>query len=399
MTDRHATIGYMVKNFFLFDKLWGVHNNCGDLSCGSGQWGMDYQWYKDCPFSWCPYNSTKALDFINLEASPYYYYADAFDGTYTQWTVIGASPYLGTIDYPVNFINLGGVYYHFKEGIFSFPASGAEHSQIFSKAELEVYGKAVYDLDLGPPSVIAFVWDGSSWTPYDVVLNEDWGWVTVDISDKINTWAKLDGCRVYLEYNGYVTTYGAQIDAMRLTATILVGSLNADFIECRANQSFPSQSIERASMGMFVLNQSGGSGKQSHLCCDVYLDHFTYPAGEWMKLALVLLLHEGNLDPAMVREHYYEADLKESPKVQSYMPYNKPAAGEAYSDTFTDLPLQQWTHIDLEIEKFIERFRTIPNPFWYVKAIWLTAECLMDNIVPPWSLPYQNNTPPVYVWV
>jgi hypothetical protein len=252
MTDRHATIGYMVKNFFLFDSNWGVHNNCGDLSCGSGQWGMDYQWYKDCPFSWIPCASTKTVGF-NLQ----------------------------------------------------------------------------------------------------------------DPNNK----------------NGF---------------------LNVDFIECRANQSFPSQSVLRASMGILALHQSVPLRPVGHLCADVYLDHFTYPANEWMKLALVLLVYEGTFG----REQYFEANLKESPKVHSYMPYNNPAAGEAYSDTFIDLPMQTWTHIDVEIEKLIERFRTIPDPTWYVKAIWLTAEALMDNVAcinsnpPTCTMPTdpERKKPPVYGW-
>jgi hypothetical protein len=176
------------------------------------------------------------------------------------------------------------------------------------------------------------------------------------------------------------------------------GSLNVDFIECRANQSFPSQSVARASMGNLPLKQSGVAGGQGHLCCDVYLDHFTYPANEWMKLALVLLVYEGNLNPAFAIEQYFEAHLKESPKVHSYMPYNNPASGESYADTFVDLPLHQWTHIDVEIEKFIERFRTISNAYWCVKAIWLTAECLMSNVACTPPIDPERKKPPVYGW-
>lgn len=153
--------------------------------------------------------------------SPYYYYVNAFDSTYTQWTVNGASPYLGAIDYPANYITMAGNFQGFKEGIFDFPNSGAENGETLQNVFVEVYHKSTFDPDLGCPAVTAFVYDGSSWTSYDVSNINDsvWEWISADISAVINTWAKLDACRVYLQYDGYVSSYGTQVDCMRLKAT------------------------------------------------------------------------------------------------------------------------------------------------------------------------------------
>jgi len=144
---------------------------------------------------------------------------NAKDDTYKEWTEIGAKPFLSAIDFPANYISKANGLPS-RDGIFDFDDSGPlENIETLTKVELEVYLGAVDDPDTGFPVLTAWVWDGVSYTAFTVpVDNYAWAWKSVDISSKINTWAKLDGCRVYLRVLcGAEASINA--DAMRLKAT------------------------------------------------------------------------------------------------------------------------------------------------------------------------------------
>lgn len=154
---------------------------------------------------------------VAYASSPYYYYVNAYDNTYNEWTRVGASPYLDAIDWSANYV-AAPVAALKKVGIWNFPNSGAENAETLNNVYVEIYADGGEDPDLGWPSVNVYVWNGAAWTLYNVVVNSVWAWFTLDVSALINTWAKVDSCRVYFR----ATLVGAKtliVDCMRLKAT------------------------------------------------------------------------------------------------------------------------------------------------------------------------------------
>jgi len=151
----------------------------------------------------------------------YYYYVNADDLLYGQWTSRnGDSPYLNAIDYPNNYIyNIAGLPAR-KEGVYDFQNHGAESAEAITKVELEVYTLGVEDPDTGMPTLSGYIWNGAAYSAIASQLAPDvWGWLTWDITATIGTWAKVDSMRCYL-----LTTCGgasAEIwaDCMRLKVT------------------------------------------------------------------------------------------------------------------------------------------------------------------------------------
>jgi hypothetical protein len=152
----------------------------------------------------------------------YYYYVNAFDATYVTWVEIGSSPYLSTQNQPTDYIYYLGVGTGKQEGNWDFADSGAENSETISTVELEVYGKADPDPEFElNPTIYAYVWDGSTWTYFNMstLFTGVWGWRSISILSKINSWAKVDGCRLYIKYTGFDTLQNCYVDAARLKVT------------------------------------------------------------------------------------------------------------------------------------------------------------------------------------
>jgi hypothetical protein len=146
-----------------------------------------------------------------------YYYVNSFDNTTRQWTEVGASPWLDTINYPTAYIHTTSNTKTHRA--FGFPNSGAENAETLTKVELELYCMGEEDPDVGTPSISVYISDGVTWTSMgNMPTPLAWAWVAKDITSKINTWAKLDACQLYVIS---VTPVGMHIwlDAARLKAT------------------------------------------------------------------------------------------------------------------------------------------------------------------------------------
>jgi len=147
-----------------------------------------------------------------------YYYTNVFDATYVDWTEVGSSPYLGAIDYPVNYIiSVTGASKF--EGIWDFPNSGAENSETLTGVTVDLYASSVDDKEIGKAGILIWVYDGTSWTALTTLTPDTtFSWKSKDISSIINTWAKLDACRIYIRTTTALTQ-SVIVDCMRLTAT------------------------------------------------------------------------------------------------------------------------------------------------------------------------------------
>jgi hypothetical protein len=147
----------------------------------------------------------------------YYYYVNSFTGTFVDWTRVGTSPYLNAVDYPANYVRITGVQSNKKIGYFGFQDAGSEQSETINKVFIEINGFVGEDPDIGYPTVDLYVYDGSTWTLYSgIPLTGTKQWISIDVSTKINSWAKVNACQIYLVYFGYSTLHGATVDAARI---------------------------------------------------------------------------------------------------------------------------------------------------------------------------------------
>jgi len=128
-------------------------------------------------------------------------FVDAFDDTFLDWVEAGDSPYLN--DSTANSItedDLGTD----KEGYFDFANSAVGAGTINSvKVSLECrYSNAGY-----VKKFKLFVWNGSAWIDFGEVTPTvqipSYAWVDVDVSSEIDSWAKINGCRIYVEEVSY----------------------------------------------------------------------------------------------------------------------------------------------------------------------------------------------------
>jgi len=124
-------------------------------------------------------------------------YTNAFDARLTAWVEVGLSPYLQNSD-PDNIHCATDL---FTEGDWTFPISAG--SGTINSAKLRLQSLST---KLLAGTVTVYVWNGSAWVnagyfyPTTVLA-----WYELDVSAILNTWAKINGVEVYLEYGKELT--------------------------------------------------------------------------------------------------------------------------------------------------------------------------------------------------
>ena len=120
-------------------------------------------------------------------------YTDAFDNTYVDWTEVGASPYLDDSSDNYIYTNISDQL----EGNWTFPASAGSGTINSVKLELEM--NTLYGDSTG--NVTVYVWDGTSWVDAGNIYGDmtTYTWKELDVSSILNTWAKINGAKVYVE--------------------------------------------------------------------------------------------------------------------------------------------------------------------------------------------------------
>jgi hypothetical protein len=144
-------------------------------------------------------------------------YTNAFSARLTGWTVTGSSPYLQNTntDYIRTAVNLR------EEGDWTFPNSAGSGTINSVKLEFEGYLSTA-----GCGTVEVYVWDGSSWIDVaTIVFDTAYSWKEVDVSTVLNTWAKINGAKVYVHYDRgvagtcYVRRLTRKVDYMAVAVT------------------------------------------------------------------------------------------------------------------------------------------------------------------------------------
>lgn len=140
------------------------------------------------------------------------------DESKTDWTRVGANPYLDAIDYNANYVYTDQNNY--LVGDFDF--EDTSETGTIDSVEVEVYAKSTNNpLDI-------WIWDGSAWQlGGSVTIGTEWAWYSVDVSSILNTREKINGARMYL------TTASAglfEVDAGRLHVSYARLDMNGTFV-------------------------------------------------------------------------------------------------------------------------------------------------------------------------
>ena len=134
-------------------------------------------------------------------------YVNADDESKTDWTRVGTNPYLDAIDYNTNYVNVSGN--SMLVGDFGFTDSGKSTEPINS-VTVQIYAQQSNSKNLE-----VFVWDGSSWTSLGLLtLTTSWRWENYTATTVLDTWAKIDGAKIYLRTTSGAGTY--EVDCARL---------------------------------------------------------------------------------------------------------------------------------------------------------------------------------------
>ena len=122
-------------------------------------------------------------------------YVNTSDRSKTEWTAFG-SPYndtLNDIDYPNYYIRTGSE--NETDGDYYFTDS-EKSTETITNVTAQIYGMH----NSTSKQLEVFVWNGSSWPSLGPqTLLTSWAWVNYTATTELNTWAKIDEAKIYLE--------------------------------------------------------------------------------------------------------------------------------------------------------------------------------------------------------
>jgi len=119
------------------------------------------------------------------------------------------------------------------------------------------------------------------------------------------------------------------------------GFADYHFINAYGNRAFPRQRVDRGTLKPIRLEET------VMLSADVMLERFIHNNTH---LRMALVIHITNPDYASM---YIEADLKDSPIAQSYMPHY---GRDNRLDIYTDLPLNKWVSLNINMTEWASKF-------------------------------------------
>jgi hypothetical protein len=137
-------------------------------------------------------------------------YVNGDDGARTGWKRIGTNPYLDAIDYDTNYLSVKAT--NKEAGNFDFTDSG-KSTETIDNVTVQLYVKQSRAGD----SLEVFVWNGSAWTSLGLKeIPTSWNWVNWTASAQLNSWAKIDGAKIYFVSYRQPGTNEFLVDCARL---------------------------------------------------------------------------------------------------------------------------------------------------------------------------------------
>lgn len=147
------------------------------------------------------------------ESGTDYYMVNSFGSERLAWTETGVPPYLDAIDYPTNTVYTAVD--EAEEGDWGFEDSERSGDYVITGAQLELYCCQEGEAEI----VNAYAWNGVAWVGAGdgSIPTATYSWQAVqDVSEWINTWAKVNNCKMYIVYHETPPPGNIHVDAGRL---------------------------------------------------------------------------------------------------------------------------------------------------------------------------------------
>ena len=127
----------------------------------------------------------------SLTSGSIWLYVNGDDGARTDWKRVGTNPYLDAIDYDTNYLSVKAT--NKEAGNFDFTDSGKSIETI-DNVTIQLYSKQ----NRAGDSIEVFLWNGSLWTSLGLKeIPTSWNWVNWTASADLDSWAKIDGAKIY----------------------------------------------------------------------------------------------------------------------------------------------------------------------------------------------------------
>ena len=137
-------------------------------------------------------------------------YVNGYDGARADWKRVGTNPYLDAIDYDLNYLSVKAT--NKEAGNFDFTDSG-KSTETIDNVTVQLY---VTQSRAGD-SLEVFVWNGSLWASLGLKeVPTSWNWVNWTASTQLNSWAEIDGARIYFVSYRQPGTNEFLVDCARL---------------------------------------------------------------------------------------------------------------------------------------------------------------------------------------
>ena len=136
-----------------------------------------------------------------------YLYVNSYDASQTQWSRIGTNPYIASVDYPTNYVSVQSI--NQLVGDFGFQDSG-KSTQPINNVTIQLYSRQSANGNME-----VYIWDGASWSLIgQIKLTSSFRWENYTATSVLNTWAKIDGAKMYIKSKSQQGT--TEVDCSRI---------------------------------------------------------------------------------------------------------------------------------------------------------------------------------------
>lgn len=181
-------------------------------------------------------NDTLTEENSGIGSDTLWLYVDSDDWRITEWNAIGTSPYLDAIDYYAPFPNDSYIETSIKneiDGDYYF-ANSSKSTETIINVTVQIYAR-----NSDSDNLEVNVWNGSSYEFLGAQgLTPSWEWVNYTATTVLDTWAKIDGAKIYVEsltnggpYEIDCARLQVEYDSTNYEADLEVQWTNVDFDE------------------------------------------------------------------------------------------------------------------------------------------------------------------------
>ncbi|MCW4038647.1 MAG: hypothetical protein NWF13_07945 [Candidatus Bathyarchaeota archaeon] len=139
---------------------------------------------------------------IDVGGGPLLLYVTGDDGSKTDWTRVGTSPYLDVIDYDVNYVSINTKKIK-SVGDFDFDDS-QKSIETINSVTLQLYAES--DVVGNNLTVELFVYVSESEQSWESLGSQETptsaGWMSWDVTSWLDTWLKIDNAKISIHTEG-----------------------------------------------------------------------------------------------------------------------------------------------------------------------------------------------------